>query len=1332
MLILCLSAGDIQCFSQSSFNSETLTVEDGLSQGYVTSILQDREGFLWFGTRNGLNRYDGYQFEVFVHNPLDSFSISGNLIFSILEMEDYLVIGTLGDGLNVFDKKKQRFFRLHAKGELDKWLSTGDFYDLLTDEKGHLWCRFKIPEGKIYVAKLELGTFSTKSSWVQDFELSEAGEYHGLQMDKYHKFIWGNSNNSLFRISTATGHFNYFDAPLEGITKVRPLQDGSVLFSSTEAIGSFNEKVWKVMKTDFATRDFFVLEKELVVATKAGELLRFHLPRFEAPVLHAFEGEHIIEIEKGRIASIYHDDSGILWAGTTGYGLVKVNPRVRRFKTQFFGESILNSILVDRQGGLKFYTKDGEKGYPSNSQHTLHDFPFPLEPHTVMKIDPNGSEYVMTIWERQFKLCQKKTTGDAWEQLLSIPFNDKTGEDDYYKFSFDKEGDIWLVRPGILSKFNLSDKQLKDFSFENLSADFNKANDLEGTADGSWWVATDKGLLWAKPNAGGFDFQLLKTLDGQANGILNNNIGCLLTDPKDANLLWIGTLGGGLSRLDIRKMKFAHFTTRNGLPNNVIYTIIPDEEGRFWMSSNKGIIRFNPTTGEIKNYTVKDGLPANEFNARAYGQAPDGTLFFGCVKGIVSFRPMEILDNPYVPTVRFTGLEVNNRLVSEGDTSGILSENIEFAESIELPFSQNSLALEFAAMEFSIPSKNKFRYYLKGAEQPWVHETTEHQASYLNLSPDKYTFLVQASNSDGVWNDEPTALRITILPPWYRTTAAYFGYALLFIGLVFGMVRFVIYRQKLKHRMALEHQEAERLKELDTFKTRLYTNITHEFRTPLTVILGMTEQLELENATKKNDKSKKKLSLIHRNGRSLLNLVNQILDLSKVQNKELKVDYRQGDIVQYTRYITESFHSLANSRNIMLRVVSKPSEILMDYDPEKMLKIVSNLLSNALKYTPSGGKVTLELSQKDAVLQLIIRDTGQGIADNELPHIFDRFYQAKNSNGNIGGTGIGLALTQELVKLLGGSIGVESEVGSGTIFTIQLPITNSAVLSSEDEQFAIADTPTQSPSTPIVKQPATIEDSQLPYLLIIEDNPDVVEYLTACLEGNYQLDFAYNGRAGIEKALESVPDIIISDVMMPEKDGFEVCETLKNDERTSHIPIVLLTAKADMDSRIAGLRRGADAYLGKPFHQEELAVVLAKLVELRSKLQERYSSWNTKAPAGNSKVASAPTLEDVFLEKAKDIVSSNLSKAEFSTQDLCREMGMSYPVLHRKLAALTSRSPAIFIRSVRLQAAKEMLLTTDAPISEIAYDCGFNDPKFFSRSFSQEFGVSPTSFRKDN
>ena len=550
-------------------------------------------------------------------------------------------------------------------------------------------------------------------------------------------------------------------------------------------------------------------------------------------------------------------------------------------------------------------------------------------------------------------------------------------------------------------------------------------------------------------------------------------------------------------------------------------------------------------------------------------------------------------------------------------------------------------------------------------------------------------------------------------------------------------------QQETEQRLKAEQREAERLGELDAFKSRFFTNISHEFRTPLTVILGMAEQLGKrfgkgsglpEGAA--SAEIGQVAVLIQRNGEHLLHLINQILDLAKLEANSLEMNYVQGDVAAYVPYLAESLRSLAEERSVLLSVEAPETPVVMDHDPERLRQVIHNLLSNAIKFTDHGGQVSLRMTLSEPnqpnALTISVSDTGSGIAPEDLPKIFDRFYQAGNAPQiAAGGSGIGLSLTRELVRAMGGAIRVASEAGKGTTFTVTLPVNKKA-----DTRLELPLAPKQAGEQAATNHqeftahPPSTDD--LPSLLIVEDNPDVAEYLRLCLKEKYQVTLAINGREGIEKAIETVPDLILSDVMMPEKDGLEVCDALKNDEHTSHIPIVLLTAKADVESRLAGLRRGADVYLSKPFHQEELHLILANLLDQRRKWQDYFGNVLPPAESRAPAVAAPPDLdlEDAFLKKIRQQLEAQLEDPDFDGPRLAKAMLLSEVQLYRKIKALTGKSTALYLRSVRLQKGRELLRTTKRTVSEIAYDVGFEDPNYFSRTFAQEFGLAPSEMRK--
>jgi len=605
--------------------------------------------------------------------------------------------------------------------------------------------------------------------------------------------------------------------------------------------------------------------------------------------------------------------------------------------------------------------------------------------------------------------------------------------------------------------------------------------------------------------------------------------------------------------------------------------------------------------------------------------------------------------------------------------------------------------------------------------------------------PGEYKFRVKASNNDGYWNEKVASLEVIIHPPFWKTWWAYAIYILSFIVLVYLIRRNEIRKINLRQELELEQVNTKKLAELDIEKNKLFSNISHEFRTPLTVITGMTNEFISQMKPGEQSRFSEFLDMIKRNAGNLLHLVNQMLDLSKLESGKLQFKPVQADVVPYLQYVTESFQSYAESKGIKLTFYNEAESLIMDYDPDKLFTIVSNLLSNAIKFTQKGGKVIchLYLSDRSAFEKLIlkIKDTGIGIPEDEIPNIFERFFQVSSTSTKKGqGTGIGLSLTKELVSLMKGSIVVKSLEGKGSEFKLSLPITQDAPKQISTFDRERADTKIYNNlargllAEECLNDLPVFENSELknyPLTLIVEDNEDVAKYIAMCLGEDYNIHYAKDGQEGIEKALELIPDIIISDVMMPEKDGFEVCSFLKQDERTSHIPIILLTAKAGKESRIEGLTSGADAYLSKPYDKEELLVRMEKMIILRKELHHKYS--NSKFEIKSS--LPPKNIEELFLRKAIEGIENNIDDSDFGTAQLARVISMSESQLYRKLKALTGKSTALYIRSVRLQRAKDLLNSTTLNVSEIAYATGFNDPAWFSRIFKKEFGESPLAHR---
>ncbi|MCB0595957.1 MAG: response regulator [Lewinellaceae bacterium] len=643
---------------------------------------------------------------------------------------------------------------------------------------------------------------------------------------------------------------------------------------------------------------------------------------------------------------------------------------------------------------------------------------------------------------------------------------------------------------------------------------------------------------------------------------------------------------------------------------------------------------------------------------------------------------------------------------------------------LDIPQRDMPVSFRFSSFHFRSP-RVVYHYRLYPFETNWKTVEENPIASYSYIPVGAYQFQVKAFTMNGLLDEKGIDLTVAIHPPWWKTWWAYSIFAIVFLALLTGLFLYQRRRYQLQARLQIEQESAKRLKELDHFKSRFYTNITHEFRTPLTVIKGMAGQIEGQEKIK---------TLIERNSNRLLAMVNQLLDLSRLENNSLAINWVQGNVIPYLQYLTESCHSLANDKRINLAFFSKEDSLVMDYDEAKLQNILVNLLSNAIKFTPEYGSVKVTAAQVpdngSPFLELAVSDTGKGIEQDKLPHIFDRFYQADNSATRQGeGSGIGLALVKELVQLLEGSIEVKSEVGKGTKFVVMLPIRNEAeTIDTMDTRSADAIADAIDPiAEPAIASIASIASTASPPLvLIIEDNADVTEYIISCLSEGYALETARNGKEGVEKALKIVPDVILSDVMMPEMDGFEVCRILKSSRATSHIPIVLLTAKATQEDKVAGLSQGADAYLTKPFDKEELLVRLRNLAAVSKRLRERLSD----ATATEEEASEQEQQEAAFLRELVEVIETNLGNENFDTNRLCRAVALGRTQLHNKLKALTGTPTAAFIRSVRLKKAKSLLESTDLMIGDIAVQVGYKDFSHFSRSFGKEFGVLPSEVRK--
>ena len=770
------------------------------------------------------------------------------------------------------------------------------------------------------------------------------------------------------------------------------------------------------------------------------------------------------------------------------------------------------------------------------------------------------------------------------------------------------------------------------------------------------------------------------------------------------------------------------FVKKEALALDRIYCSYFVNENEAWVGSKSLLSYYNFTTSEYINFSSEDGLKISRVS-KFIKPLTTGQLVVGTDNGLNLFYPEPLLQSHKQNSLRDQSTQLKLTYYSSiNGKTGDVSENNQFSnDQKQLFFNYNDKVInfKFSLLDFTNPATHTFSYWMKGIDKKWTDPVRSNTREYTNLPAGKYTLKVKAHNGNGVWSQNEINVDIKVKPAWYKTWWFLALCLLAFLAVAYAIVKHYLGLEKGKLELFAKEKEAKQLKELDDAKNLFFTNITHEFRTPLTVIKGVNEN---------SDALEKEKSLIRRNSNNLLQLINHLLDLSKLESRKLKLNLSQGDIVKYIEYLTASFFSMAVEKKIQLEFQSEVEELTMNFDELRTQQIIYNLLSNALKFTPEGGSIKINLAVENEELQklrITIQDSGHGIPKQDIPHLFDHFYQVSNSVTKIGeGTGIGLSLTKELVELMEGEIRVTSTLNQGSAFVVVLPIRST--LSDElipsnfdiDKEAVlpyISNKTTQ--NNRLISQELNTADENLPILLLIEDNADIVTYICSILEEKYQIVISINGEIGIEKAIEIIPDIIISDVMMPIKDGYEVCKTLKQHENTDHIPIILLTAKANVSDRLEGLKYGADAYINKPFLKEELLIRLDQLLLVRKKIQEKYS----KQIIAPQEVLTDE--KDAFFNKLKEVIITNMSNHLFGVPEMANALFMSQPQVYRKSKALLDKTPTAVINMMRLNKAKELLINTTDSISEIAAIVGYKDANYFSRVFQNKFRSSPSVFR---
>ncbi len=1304
--------------------------EQGLSNDKIHCILQDSKGWIWVGTSQGICRFDGYKFTVFKNDPDDPASLKGDMVRVIFEdSKGNLWIGTENGGLNKFNREKETFQHLFYYGE-HALIKDVTVYAIQEDKEGNLWVGtetnlFKIENGS------DLTTI--KPSNFSDFtEIFKA-----LYFDK-NGSLWIGSNRGLYLYNPATN-----------------LNEKIILRESRT-----NDDVLEIMPDDDVT---------FWIGTNESGMFAVNISTRKAKQI-------IIDPNNERsysVRAISKSPNGKYWIGTRG-GLYRYDKLSGISELYFHDDrepkSLANNsiqcLTLDTQDNLWIGTRQGlnllieertnilgYKSMPDDNRYLNNG-----EIYAFM-MDQRGDIWVGTE-NGGINILNRKT--DRFSFLLPQTKNPNSISSNCIKALLDDgKNNVWIgTYMGGLDIYNTKTGIFKHF--KNDPSDPNSLSDnriwaLLLDSNQNIWVGTSNGINKYNPSSGGFIHFPNLVNDQKVNWLAEDSDHCLwigadslfIYNPKDQSITklkehtismfedskkryWLTTLNRGIALYSKEQGVIRYYNEKNGLANNQSLAILEDAEHFLWISTISGLSKFDPEQERFHNFSTKNGFQNDQFTYRAALKLPSGELIFGGVSGFNIFDPVKIKSRDYFAPIHFTNLKVLNKSVRIGqDGNDVLTKCISETEKIVLKYEQNSVEVEFASLDFANIIGVQYSYYLEGFDKDWNEPSDKRQATYTNLNPGNYTLHVKTTSIDRQESKIGPVLKIAVLPPFWLTWWFRISIFLAILGLTYWVISFLKDKEMLKHSLAFEKIKAEKLHELDMMKLQLYTNISHEIRTPLTLILGPLEKMK--NHTIPAAEIDGHVDVMHRNANQLKQLINQLLDYRKIESGSMKLNLKRGDLVSFITGIVGSFKKFAEEKEIALKMNSVKKEIATAFDEDKIAKIMNNLLSNAFKFTAKKGKITVNITlifasddqdtpdeqAEKRMIEISVKDTGIGISESYFEKIFDRFFQVSENPAQTG-TGIGLALTKELVKLHNGKIFVSSEPGKFSKFTVLLPY-------DESPESELTET-IQDTEKDVQDQVISTADGQYiagqRIMLLVDDNADVRYFIKSHFSSGYQVIEAKDGMEGWNVALKTIPNIIISDVMMPGMDGFEFCRKIRQDERTSHIPILLLTALGSREHEIEGLSQGADDYITKPFDLVILQAKVENILLVRQSLKQKYTGEMLLQPRNIT--LSSP--DEIFLQKAIDVVEKNISEPDLDIDFFTSEIGVSRMQLYRKLHALTNMTVKEFVRNIRLKRAAQMLVQKKMNVSEVAYAVGFKYLSHFRKCFHQEFNMSASEY----
>jgi signal transduction histidine kinase/ligand-binding sensor domain-containing protein/DNA-binding response OmpR family regulator len=1343
------------------------SLKDGLSQGVVNSIAEDSQSFIWVATEDGLNRFDAHSFKVFKYQKGNTSGISGNFIQDIFKDRDGTLWVSSRNGLQKFDPNFE-VFNLYTNGlSTSNGPSLNDVSCITEGSSGNLWVAWYANGFGSFDKTTEKFTVYNSSS----LPSLSSGQTLSL-LDDSHGLLW---------VGTQDGGLNVFNVKnARVVDKVEALSDPAHLPSlNVRCIAEDPKKniwigtsrglvVYLRNLNKFVNFNFNAVMKErtilsllsdanenLWIGTQGSGIFRLDLRQFDTHRAENFTFTRLesldgYDISSKSVQAFYEDNHKNIWAGTHGDGVYMISSEKEKFitfqklinKGSTFTATSFYGMCYDREGNLWLGT-DGNGLYKhslsdNTGTHYLADGRSGSIPDNSIQsalCDSKGRLWFGTYAKGVFQF--DRSTGKFTRYRYIDKYQTRTGPQDVRVIMEDSKNNIWVGtnRGGLC----LLDPATRTYANPGTFHDILRDGDVRSIAEdasGNLWLGFYGDGLY-KFNDSTMSLTPYFHRPAERNFIDSRIVFSLSFD--DSGRLWIGTADNGLSVYDFTTDVLRNFTEEKGLANNTVYAILIDKNTG-WVSTNAGVSKIETPSFTITNYDVLDGLQPGQFNAgAALFNRNGGYMCFGGTEGLNVFYPGLIKDVSQKSKAIITGLEIFNRPVSVRDTVDgkvILNQVINQTKEISLDYDQSVITFEFIGLNYTYPEKNTYAYKLEGLDTKWNFVGSQRTATYRYLKPAHYEFKVKVLNRGDAWDNEDdnyTSLDVIINPPFWQTPLAY---ALYFITA--SLVVFVGYKVgkkqiPLRKRLKIEKAQRKHERRMAMEKLTFFTEISHEFRTPLTLILGpIEEMLSKEDSQSANAR---KLMMVHRNANKLLNLINKLLDYRKVESGNVILKIRETDIIPFIEETYESFKDLAAKKNIRYSFQTEVPSIKVWFDSEKLEMVLTNILSNSFKYIGTGNEICISVSTQlsdkypQGRIVIRIRDNGIGIPKKQLGNIFDWFY--KGDNSGLMNSGIGLSLARKLVHLHKGDIFVESTEGKGSTFSVKIPLGKDHF--KPDEISIVTDEPPEN-------QPAVIpaiegeEDGPvkraIPSLLIIEDDEEIRLFLREYFENEYKIFEAANGNDGLDMANTYHPDLIISDIMMPGKDGIEVCQILKNNMRTSHIPIILLTAKTSMVHHKEGIETGADAYIMKPFSPEILALTISNLLQSRNQLMMFYRNLFIGNGEPGAATKDSPSPDETFLQTVFEQLRSNLDKPDFNVAELSGVLNMSRSLVYRKIKMLTGLSPTEYIRTLRLQEAAKLLRTQKYKVFEVVYMVGFSDLKYFRQCFAKEFGISPSEYMK--